>query len=112
VEEILIVDNGSIDGTGELVYPKNVTMVRHPLNLGTSGAVKTGLEYARDHGYEWIWVLDADSVPLPDALELLTELAETGAPQVGIVGTSHNLIALGQMLRGRLLTPGGPRVPK
>ncbi len=112
VEEILIVDNGSIDGTAELAYPKIVTVVRHPLNLGTSGAVKTGLEYARDHGYDWIWVLDADSVPRPNALELLTRLVETGDQQVGIVGTSHDLIALGQMLRGRLLTPGGPRVPR
>ncbi len=112
VEEILIVDNGSIDGTAELAYPKIVTVVRHPLNLGTSGAVKTGLEYARDHGYDWIWILDADSVPRPDALELLTHLAETGGQPVGVVGTTHDLVALGQILRGRLLTPGGPRVPR
>src|SRR6266550_3913975 len=79
VREIVVVDNGSIDGTADLPYQRTVTVIRHRLNLGTSGAVKTGLEYARAHGYEWLWVLDADSVPRPDALELLTELAETGA---------------------------------
>ena len=78
-EEILIVDNGSTDGTPELNYPSIVTIIRHRLNLGTSGAVKTGLEYALAHGYDWIWVLDADSVPRPDALELLTRLAESGS---------------------------------
>ncbi|TMJ47349.1 MAG: glycosyltransferase family 2 protein, partial [Alphaproteobacteria bacterium] len=50
VEEILIVDNGSSDGTAELPYPRIVTVIRHRLNLGTSGSVKTGLEYARAHG--------------------------------------------------------------
>jgi len=112
VEEILIVDNGSTDGTAELAYPEVVTVVRHRLNLGTSGAVKTGLEYALAHGYDWIWILDADSVPRPDALELLARLVETGDGRIGAVCTSHNLVKLGQMLRGRMLTPGGPRMPR
>ena len=47
VDEIVIVDNGSDDGTAELEYPDLVTVIRHPVNLGTSGSVKTGLEYAR-----------------------------------------------------------------
>jgi rhamnosyltransferase len=116
VEEILIVDNGSTDGTAELAYPSIVTVVRHRLNLGTSGAVKTGLEYARDHGYDWLWVLDADSVPRPDALAHLAGLIEAGnaeeGRQIGVVCASHDLLKLGQMLRGRRLTPGGPRLPK
>jgi GT2 family glycosyltransferase len=114
-EEILVVDNGSIDGTSELPYPRIVTVIRHRLNLGTSGSVKTGLEYARAHGYHWLWVLDADSVPRADALELLAGLAEAAgweSQSIGVVCASHNLLKLGQMLRGRLLTPGGPRLPR
>lgn len=110
-EEILIVDNGSVDGTAELAFPERVTVIRHQVNLGTSGAVKTGLEYAIAHGYEWLWVLDADSVPRPDALELLARLAAAEGPRVGVVCASHDLVKLGQMLRGRMLTPGGPRLP-
>jgi GT2 family glycosyltransferase len=115
VDEIVIVDNGSADGTAQLEYPDLVTVIRHPVNLGTSGSVKTGLEYARAQGYDWIWVLDADSVPRRDALELLVGLVETSGQDqdaIGVVCSSHDLTKLGQMLRGRLLTPGGPRLPK
>jgi len=115
VDEIVIVDNGSADGTAQLEYPDLVTVIRHPVNLGTSGSVKTGLEYAHAQGYDWIWVLDADSVPRRDALELLVGLVETSGQDqdaIGVVCSSHDLTKLGQMLRGRLLTPGGPRLPK
>jgi len=117
VEEILIVDNGSTDGTAELAYPEIVTVVRHALNLGTSGSVKTAIEYARAHGYDWLWVLDADSMPRPDALQLLAGVIEAGdrelTQEIGVVCSSHNLVKLGRVLhQGRLLTPGGPRLPK
>jgi GT2 family glycosyltransferase len=115
-ERILIVDNASTDGTADLPYPKNVTVLRHSINLGTSGSVKTGIEYARSCGYDWIWVLDADSVPRPDALELLVGLVRefelAGETRIGIVCASHNLIGLERRLQGRVLTPGGPRLPK
>lgn len=109
---ILIVDNGSHDGTPDLAYPEIVTVVRHELNLGTSGAVRTGLQYAIEHGYDWLWVLDADSVPRPDALALLAGLTAAPGPPVGAVCASHDLVKLGQMVRGRMLTPGGPRLPR
>jgi GT2 family glycosyltransferase len=116
VQEILIVDNASTDETADLAYPEVVTLVRHKFNQGTSGSVKTGIEYARAHGYQWIWVLDADSDPRPDALELLTCLSQAGERdvqrEIGVICSSHNLVGLGQTFRGRLLTPGGPRVPK
>jgi rhamnopyranosyl-N-acetylglucosaminyl-diphospho-decaprenol beta-1,3/1,4-galactofuranosyltransferase len=116
VEESLIVDNGSTDGTADLDYPAKVTVVRHRVNLGTSGSVRTGIEYARSHGYDWLWVLDADSIPRPDALEQLARLVQAGEldqREIGVVCSSHNLVKQGRMLHhGRLLTPGGPRLPR
>jgi GT2 family glycosyltransferase len=116
LQDILIVDNGSTDGTPDLAYPDKVTVIVHGRNLGTSGSVKTGIVYAVGHGYDWLWVLDADSAPRPDALELLLRLAEKrdleDDREIGVVCCSHNLIKLGQTLHGRMLTPGGPRLPK
>src|SRR5712691_7454663 len=74
VEEILLVDNGSTDGTLRRAFPPKVTVIRHPENRGTSGAVVTGFEYALANGYDWIWILDADSAPRKNALEKLLEL--------------------------------------
>ena len=81
VDEILIVDNHSVDGTLEREFPEQVTLIRHPENLGTSGAVVTGFQYALDNGYDWIWILDADSAPRPDALKKLVELYHSFSTQ-------------------------------
>ncbi len=74
LDAILVVDNASSDNTLQQPSLKNVTVVRHSENRGTSGAVHTGISYALEHGYDWIWVFDADSLPEPDALEKLLEL--------------------------------------
>jgi rhamnosyltransferase len=68
---ILIVDNASTDDTLDRVAAAPVTIIRNPKNLGTSGAVVVGFEYALANGFDWVWLFDADSVPQPEALENL-----------------------------------------
>src|SRR6266567_7449172 len=80
VDGILVVDNASTDGTIEQPSLQHATILRHGENLGTSGTVIAGMQFALEHGYDWIWVFDADSAPEPDALERLLELY-TGWPQ-------------------------------
>jgi glycosyltransferase involved in cell wall biosynthesis len=74
VDEILVVDNASTDDT--LLQPclQHATLVRHSQNLGTSGAICTGMHYALERGYDWIWIFDPDGLPGPDALEKLLDL--------------------------------------
>jgi rhamnosyltransferase len=74
VDGILVVDNASTDDTLSRPSIKNATVIRHEKNLGTSGTVHTGLQFALDYGYDWIWVFDADSAAEPDALQKLLEL--------------------------------------
>ena len=73
---ILIVDYASTDGFAELKFPQIVTVIHNQLNLRPSGALTTGIEYARAHGYNWIWVLDADTRPRRGTLESLIRLTE------------------------------------
>jgi rhamnopyranosyl-N-acetylglucosaminyl-diphospho-decaprenol beta-1,3/1,4-galactofuranosyltransferase len=73
-DAILIVDNGSTDGTLNRMFPEQVTVIRNPANLGVIGSIRVGIAHALGHGFDWIWILDADGVPEPRALERLLEL--------------------------------------
>ena len=75
-DAILIVDNASADATLVRTFPENVTIIRNPENLGTSGAIRIGFAYALRHEFDWTWVFDADSVPEPGALENLLAFFE------------------------------------
>jgi len=46
-DHVVCVDDGSIDGTGELALRAGAHLVRHPVNLGQGAAIQTGVEYAR-----------------------------------------------------------------
>lgn len=77
LDEIIIVDNASTDRTLQRSFPEKVTVIRHHENLGTSGAVATGLQYGIAHQYDFAWILDADCVAEKDALEKLVALYES-----------------------------------
>lgn len=79
-DEILIVDDGSTDGTGDLcrTFSENVRYIRRE-NGGLSAARNTGV--AATFG-DWILFLDADDTLVPGALEALARKAETTAAGV------------------------------
>ena len=81
VDGILVVDNASTDDTLERPSVKNAMVLREVENGGTSGAVHSGLQFALEHKYDWIWIFDADSLPEPDGLEKLLDLY-AGLPRI------------------------------
>jgi GT2 family glycosyltransferase len=91
LQEIVVVDNSSTDGTAQLLaqrYPQ-VTVLRMSENLGAGGALEAGVGYsALRKRHDWIWTFDDDSVPDDNALESLLEGAESARKaddHVGIV---------------------------
>lgn len=78
VAKIVIIDNASTDGTPQLLQSvglldnKIVEYVRLDCNKGGAGGFCEGLKRAYATGFEWVWLMDDDSIPQPDALyELL-----------------------------------------
>jgi GT2 family glycosyltransferase len=78
LDEIILIDNASTDGTEELVKVafSQVTYVKLSQNTGSAGGFGEGLKLAYEKGHDWIWMMDDDAVPLADALE---ELASSPA---------------------------------
>ena len=58
--DVVVVDDGSIDGTGELARALGVQVLRMPFNLGIGGAVQTGMIYAAEIGYDLAVQVDGD----------------------------------------------------
>jgi len=72
--EIIVVDDGSKDGSAAVAEARGARVVRHPYNIGNGAAVKTGLRHARGR---WIVMMDADGQHPPEAIPLLLQQLET-----------------------------------
>ncbi len=58
--DVLVVDDGSRDGTSDAARAAGAPVLRLPVNLGVGGALQTGFRWAVAHGYEVGVQLDAD----------------------------------------------------
>ncbi len=60
VDEIILVDDGSTDGTVDLALQHGLTVIKHKENRGYGGNQKTCYQYALEHGAEYIVMLHPD----------------------------------------------------
>lgn len=58
--DVLVIDDGSSDRTAAKARAAGAAVVRHPFNLGVGAAIRTGLLYAHERGYEFVVQVDAD----------------------------------------------------
>lgn len=87
-EAILVVDNASSDGTAEMLTAHaGIEVLRLPENLGGAGGFERGLERAHARGFEWLWLLDDDTLVDERCLESLLDGAKR-APRRPSVMTS------------------------
>ena len=86
---LLIVDDGSPDGTATLVkeqmakYPERLHIVERSGKLGLGTAYIAGFKYALAHGYDRIFEMDCDFSHNPDDLQRLDDMLETKDVAIG-----------------------------
>jgi SAM-dependent methyltransferase len=76
--EVVVVDDGSPDTTGEEARAAGATVLRHATNLGYGAALQTGYMYAVREGYTLIIQMDADGQHDPRSLATLLAPVECG----------------------------------
>jgi polyprenyl-phospho-N-acetylgalactosaminyl synthase len=75
--DVVVVDDGSVDGTRHIAAKIATAVITHPVNLGQGAALKTGIDYALSQGAEILVTFDADgqhrAEDIPRLVRALTE---------------------------------------
>jgi len=89
MEDVVVVDDGSVDRTGEAAREAGAHVLRHPANRGKGAALKSGFAYAIENGFDGVITLDADGQHLPREIPKFLECrAQSGADLI-IGGRAH-----------------------
>ena len=100
--DVLVIDDGSPDGTGEIAaaraeQERRLAVIHRPRKSGVTSAHILGFTYALEHGYDLVVEMDADFSHPPEDVPRLLEACATADIAVGsrsvpgarLVGRSH-----------------------
>ncbi len=70
---VVVIDDGSADGTPQIARQAGAELLRLPHHLGLGGAVQTGYRFAFEHGYQYVVRVDSDGQHNPAEIPLLLD---------------------------------------
>jgi rhamnopyranosyl-N-acetylglucosaminyl-diphospho-decaprenol beta-1,3/1,4-galactofuranosyltransferase len=112
-QRIHVIDNASSDGTpdalreGGWLARADLDYLRLDDNLGGAGGFAAGLARAVAEGADWVWMMDDDALPAPDALRALLARADNPSNLYGSTAVAGECLAWGMTL-----TANGHRVER
>lgn len=75
---IVVVDDGSHDGTAAAATAAGAMVLRHPFNMGYGVAIQTGYKYALVKGCDWLVQIDGDGQHDPASIPTLLAPLQDG----------------------------------
>ena len=94
IPDIIVIDNGSSDGTSDLFLHQNapyrqkrIHYYNSGMNTGCAGGFCLGIRKASELGYDHIWMMDDDCIPSENALDELARYAKAHEGEYGFLSS-------------------------
>lgn len=84
--DYVVINDGSTDDTRKVCVNNGINMLDLPVNLGLSGAIRSGMKYANYYGYEYVVQLDGDGQHCPEYIEDMLECMDSTQADI-IIGS-------------------------
>ena len=99
---VIVVDDGSVDETGDLALAAGATVLTHLINRGQGAALQTGITYALNQGADYVVTFDADGQHDVADIGRLLEPISQGSVHAAL--GSRFLVQSGKIPLGRRIT--------
>ena len=83
IRQLLVIDDGSLDATAQILNDNGIPHLSHETNLGKGAAIKSGAKWAIENNFHWILTLDADQQHPPSSIPVFIERMKTKVILIG-----------------------------